>query len=120
MSLLQRATKLEALAESHVSKREWIAFRDWLNSLPREEAVAFLEFSLPTFVEMGIAPAYRVLPSQMSVSEKRDYAEAMHKRVEEHKARRGRQSLSEHRAIMDLWRRFVQRSSDGSRRQQVA
>jgi hypothetical protein len=111
MSLLQRATKLEVLAENHVSKREWIAFREWLEGLPREEALAFMEFSLPTLLEMGIVPVYRNLPSQMSVRERREYAEAIHKMLKEHKTPRGHQAMSDHHAIMDLWRRFVQRRS---------
>jgi hypothetical protein len=107
MSLLHRATKLEALAESHVIKKDWAAFREWLRTLSREEAFEFLDFCLPTMVANHWAPPYRVLPSQMTRDERTAYHEAFTKMIAERKE--FGHSMSDNRIIMDMWRRFVQR-----------
>jgi hypothetical protein len=111
MSLLQRTIKLEAeaLAHSDAIRQQWEAFWEWLRGLPRKEALAFTEFSLPTFVELGMAPPYRILPSQMSVKERQEYADDWQKKSAELKRQSGRDLMAEHRAVIDLWRRFVQR-----------
>jgi hypothetical protein len=120
MNLLQRTARLEALAVSETRKRESAAFKDWIRGLTREEGLAFLEFCLPTLVKMGIAPTYTVLPTKLPAKERREYAEAFQNLIAEHKAQSACDSMDQHRMIMDLWRRFVQRAAGGSRSQQVA
>ena len=111
MSLSQRATKLEALAQSHAIRRERDAFKEWLHGLTREEGIAFTEFCLPTLVEMGVAPTYSVLPSKMPVKERREYAEEWQRMIAGFKKHLASDEVASHRTIMDLWRRFVQRTS---------
>jgi hypothetical protein len=111
VSLAQRAIRLEALAETHATKREWAALWEWVRGLSREEGLAFLEFCLPTFVELGIAPPYPVLPSEMPVGQRREYADAFQKMIAGYKLPGAHESMSDLRMILDLWRRFVQRPS---------
>ncbi len=118
MSLLKRAAKLEVLAVSETIRREGTAFRQWLHELSREEGLVFLDFCLPTLVANNAAPPYRVLPSQMTPDERAAYREALLTWTAERKERGEVDPIAEHRIGMDVWRRFVQRSSGGSRSQQ--
>lgn len=120
MNLVHRTTKLEELAQSHAIRREWDSFWAWLRGLSREEGIAFTEFCLPTFVELGIAPAYTVLPSQMSIEERRAYAEEWERMIVGFGRGSANEEMFNHRTVIDLWRRFVQHPSHGSRSQQVA
>lgn len=120
VSLLQRTARLESLARSEAVRRESAAFRQWLRALSREEGLEFLDFCLPTLVANNSAPPYRVLPSQMTRDEKAMYHEAFMKMIAERKERGDVDLMFEHQSNMDIWRRFVQRSSAGSRSQQVA